>query len=162
MSPFPRLPGNAWAAVGGVVVHRFGDAVLCAKMPFDSWRHKHDDDKVAYVERTHHAQIECDGKVFGLFCHLLPAVTMERGEEFQTARAWNGKFPDLSYRLPVPSAPTLLTLRGRGQATHRGQPTRQLAELKVINAGPTRYPPGNGAKAVDRMRRPYLGSTGGI
>ena len=31
-----------------------------------------------------------------------------------------------------------------------GQPPRLLAELKVINAGPTWYPQGSTAKAVDR------------
>ena len=49
------------------------------------------------------------------------------------------------------------TLRGRGQTANRGQPTRQLAELKMINAGPTRYPPGNRSKAVDRRAKALAG-----
>ena len=82
---------------------------------------------------------------------------MERGGELDIARARSGKVPDLAYRLPVPPAPAGPTLRGRGQTANRGQPTRQLAELKMINAGPTRYPPGNRSKAVDRRAKALAG-----
>jgi hypothetical protein len=143
------------------VVDQFGDAVTCAKLPFDTWRHKHDDIKVAIVERLHHAHVECDAEVFGLFRHLVPTEVMDRGGELETLRARNGKVPDLCYRLPTPPQPTGPTLRGRGRATtartQRGQPTRQLAELKVINAGPSRYPVGSTDKAVDRRARKLAG-----
>ena len=74
---------------------------------------------------------------------------MERGGVMEYARARNGKVPDLSFHLPAPPGPTL---RGRGNRA-RGQVTRQLAELKIINAGPSRYPEGNRHKAVDRRAR---------
>jgi hypothetical protein len=133
-------------------VDQFGDTVLCAKLSFDTWRHKHDDIKLAIVERAHHSHVEVDAEIFGLFRHLVPAAVMERGGELEFARARNGKVPDLSFRLPAPPGPTL---RGRGAANprHQGQPTRLLAELKVINAGPSRYPEGNREKAVDRRAR---------
>ena len=77
---------------------------------------KHDDIKVALVERTHHAHVECDAEVFGLFRHLVPAEVMARGE-LETVRARNGKVPDLCYKLPSPPKPTVPTLWGRGRAT---------------------------------------------
>ena len=107
------------------------------------------------------AHVECDAEVFGLFRHLVPAEVMARGGELETVRARNGKVPDLCYKLPSPPKPTVPTLRGRGRATsartHQGQPTRQLAELKVINAGPSRYPVGSTEKAVDRRAKKLSG-----
>ena len=136
---------------------KFGDAVLCAKLPFDTWRQKHDDCQLAIVERAHHSHTQCDAEVFGLFRHLVPTEVMGAGGELETVRARSGKVPDLCYQLPTASTPTATTLRGRGRATlartQQGQPTRQLAELKVINAGPSRYPAGRTDKAVDRRAR---------
>ena len=114
--PSPACEAKLGQPVGqeGAVVDRFGDAVLCAKLPFDTWRQKHDDCKVALVEQAHHAHVECDAEVFGLFRHLVPTEVMDSGGELETVRARNGKVPDLCYRLPVPPAPTVPTLRGRG------------------------------------------------
>ena len=149
--PSPACRSLVGKPVGqeGQVVDKFGDTILCAKLCFDTWRHKHDDVKLALVERAHHAHVDCDAEVFGLFRHLVPAVAMERGGEMEFARARNGKVPDLAFRLPVPPGPNL---RGRGNR-NQGQTTRQLAELKIINAGPSRYPEGSRDKAVDRRAR---------
>ena len=116
-------------------------------MPFDSWRHTHDSVKVALVERAHHAHVDCDAEVFGLFRHLIPAVAMARGGELEHERARNGKVPDLAFRLHQTNA------HQRGPGRNQGQLTRQLAELKIIYAGPSRYPPGSRDKAVDRRAR---------
>ena len=152
--PSPACRGVVGQPVGqeGAVVDAFGDNVLCAKLPFDTWRHKHDDIKVALVERANHAHIECDAEVFGLFRDLVPAVEMEQDGQLEWARARNGKVPDLSYRLPAPPGQPG-QLRPAAGARPQGQPARLLAELKCINAGPSRYPPGNGDKAVDRRAR---------
>ena len=129
----------------GRSVDRFGDNVMCARLPFDSWRHRHDDVKVALVERAHHAHVECDAEVFGEFRHLIPAGALQEGGELQNVRARNGKVPDLRYRLPVPPA-----LNAHHPHRAQGQPPRLLAELKCISAGPTWYPRGSREKAVDR------------
>ena len=84
----------------GATVDIFGDSVMSAKLPFDSWRHRHDDIKVAVVERAKHAKVEVDSEIFGLLRDLVPVVELEQGGELDTARAWNGKVPDLSYKLP--------------------------------------------------------------
>ena len=108
---------------------------------------------MAVVERAHHAKVEVDSEIFGLFRDLVPAVELEQGGELDTARARNGKVPDLSYKLPpgppVPGEPAA----PRRHLTQGGLPTRLLAELKVIGAGPSRYPRGCREKAVDRRAK---------
>ena len=81
--------------------------------------------------------MEIDAEVFGLFRDLVPAVATEQFEELETVRARQGKVPDLSYRL--------------------GSKTRQLAEIKVISAGSSRYPRGNRDKATDRRACALMG-----
>ena len=78
--PSPVCEGKVGQTVGanGAVVDRFGDSVLCATLPFDTWRHKHDDAKLSLVERAHHAHIQCDAEIFGLFRDLVPAATRRR------------------------------------------------------------------------------------
>ena len=51
----------------GELVDVFGDTIMCATLPFDTWRHRHDDCKVAIMERASHAKVEMDAEVFGLF-----------------------------------------------------------------------------------------------
>ena len=89
----------------GAVIDKFGDNVMCARLPFDSWRHKHDDSKLAIVERAHHAHVDCDAEIFGLFRDLVPAAALQPGGELEDARARSGKVPDLAYRLPTPPGP---------------------------------------------------------
>ena len=160
--PSPCCQSQLGQPVGiqGAVVEAFGDTVMCAKLPFDSWRHRHDDVKVAFVERAHHAKVEVDSEIFGLFRDLVPAGELEQGGELDTLRARSGKVPDLSYKLPIgppaPPAPAGGAAATRPQAKG-GLPTRLLAELKVIGAGPTRYPRGSRDKAVDRRARQLPG-----
>ena len=104
----------------------------------------HDDSKLAIVERAHHAHVDCDAEIFGLFRDLVPAAALQPGGELENARARSGKVPDLAYRLPTPPGPN----------DRIGRQPRLLAELKVINAGPTKYLLVNKAKAVDRRDLP--------
>ena len=153
--PSPCCQSKVGQPVGieGATVDVFGDKVMSAKLPFDSWRHRHDDIKVAIVERAHHAKVEVDAEIFGLFRDLVPAVEMDQGGELDTARTRNGKVPDLSYKLPpgppVPGEPAA----PRRHPAQGGLPTRLLAELKVIGAGSSRYPRGSREKAVDRRAK---------
>ena len=67
--PSPECQDRLGQPVGreGRTVDRFGDSVMCARLPFDSWRHRHDDVKVALVELANHAHVECDSEIFGEF-----------------------------------------------------------------------------------------------
>ena len=96
---------------------------MCAKLLFDSWRHGHDDVKVALVSRAHHAKVEVDSEIFGLFSDLVPAAQMGQGGELGIFRATSGKVPDLSYRLPIaPAVPAGVAAATRPQA-QGGLPT---------------------------------------
>ena len=104
-----------------------------------SWRQRHDDVKVALVERAHPAHIKC----FGEFLHLIPAGALQEGGESKKLRAIN--VPDLRYRLPTPPAPNAHHPRRA-----KGQTPQLLAELICINAGSTWYPRRSREKAGDR------------
>ena len=128
--PSPCCQSKLGQPVGiqGAVVEAFGDTVMRAKLPFDSWRHRHDDVKVAFIERAHHAKVEVDSEIFGLFRDLVPAGKMEQGGELETFRARNGKVPDLSYRLPLdPPLPASAGHTAAGRAA-AGRPAAGQAD----------------------------------
>ena len=149
----PCCQGKVGQPVGprGATVDPFGDSIMCATLPFDTWRHRHDDDKVAIMEIASHAKVEMDAEIFGLFRDLVPAAMVAQGGDLETVRARSGKVPDLSYRLPTQPDPASQGPRPRGQ------PVRLLAELKVISAGPTRYGHGRRDRAVERRARALPG-----
>ena len=98
---------------------------------------------------------------------MVPAAALVQGGNLEHARQRQGKVPDLAYRLPVtPGAPPphpdgQRAPPRRGQQhppqNRPGQTTRQLAEIKIIGAGPSRYPRGSRDKAVDRRARALPG-----
>ena len=79
------------------------------------------------------AGVQCDCEVFGLFSDLLPAVLVEAGGELQYGKQHQGKVPDFKFLLSTPEGPV-----------------PRLAELKVISAGRTWYPRGEGGKGVEK------------
>ena len=91
--PSPCCQDKVGQPVGprGERVDVFGDSIMCAALPFDSWRHWHDDCKVSIMERASHAKLEMDAEVFGLFRDLVPAAAMEQFGELETVRAKSGK-----------------------------------------------------------------------
>ena len=105
---------------------KFGDNILCCKeIPGDSWRHRHDEVKMALYREACLAKVPADCEVYGLFGDLLPAALLEEGGELQWGRARQGKVPDFKFLLSTPEGP---------------KPC--LAELKVISAGKTWFPRG--------------------
>ena len=163
--PSPACQPHVGQPVGqeGATVDIWGDNVMSAKLPFDTWRTRHNDCQVAIMERADHARVEMDSEIFGLFRDLVPAAALVQGGNLEHARQRQGKVPDLAYRLPVaPGAPPphpdgQRAPPRRGQQlppqNRPGQTARQLAEIKIIGAGPSRYPRGSRDKAVDRRAR---------
>ena len=136
--PSPAVRDGGWVgkAVGsqGEVIGVFGDEVTCCKeIAGDSWRHRHDAIKQHIVSEAALAAVQCDCEVFGLFSDLLPAALVEPGGELQYGRQRQGKVPDFKFLLSTPEGPV-----------------PRLAELKVISAGRTWYPRGQGGKGVER------------
>ena len=79
--------------------------------------------------------------MFGLFRDQVPAVAMRDGGQPETVRQRQGVVPDLAIKLP----------------TNHGPPAQLLCEVKIISAGPSRYPRGSRDKAVDRRARALPG-----
>ena len=118
-----------------------------------------------------------DAEVLGLFRDTIPDQVLEAGGQLETSRQRNGCIPDLQLGFPVsldPRPADFLPRPGRRAAVPQpGQPdpppppppprtiptgriTRSPAELKIISAGPSRYPKGIAAsrdKAVNRRAR---------
>ena len=109
---------------GGAIIDPYGDTVMCARLPFDTWRTRHDTVKVAIVERAHASRVDIEPEVYGLFADLIPALAVGDEGELAGVRQRQGLVPDFRLRLPSP---------------HGGVPDDYLAELKVISAGPSRY-----------------------
>ena len=151
-------------------VDTWGDVVMAATLPFDTWRHRHSDIQRALVARALEARVEVESEIFGMFRDIIPAAVLGAGGALETVRARMGCVPDLRVGLQVPlvSRPaTYYPPRGRPAAAPQeeaapaprpprgapGPPSRYLAELKVCGAGPTRYPRDSVEKAMDRRAR---------
>jgi hypothetical protein len=132
--PSPAVVTGGWVVKntvrGGPVIDQFGDAVMCCKhLPGDTWRHRHDTDKLANVYECLNARL-----VYGLFADLIPAhAVTQRGDSLDWGRARQGLVPDFKIRLPTPEGLT-----------------DDLAELKFIGAGVSWFPRGVRGKGTDR------------
>ena len=58
------------------VVDVWGDVVMAATLPFDTWRHRHNDIQRAIVSRALEARVEVEAEVFGLFRDIIPATVL--------------------------------------------------------------------------------------
>ena len=128
-------------AVGAKVVGQFGDEVMTATLPQDTWRTRHDSLKVVMVNIANEARVPIDCEVFGLFRDLIPAEIMEEGGELGYSRQRLGLCPDFKLRLQTADGPSDC-----------------LGELKFISAGVSRYPVGRTEKQVDRRARELPGT----
>ena len=159
------------------LVDAFGDVVMCTSLCFDSWRVRHNDVQRALVAKAHEARVEVDAEVLGLFRDTIPDQALEPGGHLETMRQRNGCIPDLRLGFQVTLDPRPADYHPRpgrrpavpqpGQPDppppppmHRALPTggitRSLAELKIMGAGPSRYPRGLASsrdKAVNRRAR---------
>ena len=129
--PSPVCRDRVGERLGKVHVDLYGDKVMSAQLPGDTWRIRHDAVKMELNRLFMWSSMPSTCEVFGLFSHLIPQeglTRLERGRERQ------GLVPDFLLGLSNPAG-------GRED---------RLAELKVINCCLTRYPPGRNDRAVDR------------
>ena len=136
--PSPAVRDGSWVGkpVGsqGAVIDLYGDEIQCCRdITGDSWRHRHDQVKQHIVAEAALAGVQLDCEVFGLFSDLLPAVLVEPGGELEYGRQRQGKVPDFKIVFSTPEGPV-----------------PRLAELKVISAGRTWFPLGQGGKGVEK------------
>jgi hypothetical protein len=127
--PSPCCQPKVGAALGerGLVVDTFGDNLMSVRnIPGDSYRHRHDKVKTTINSLCLRSGIKAECEVFGAFRDLIPAQALDQQQDgLQRGRRRQGLLPD--FRLELPTA--------------LGQPSYQLAELKVIGAaGQDWYP----------------------
>ena len=129
--PSPACRDRVGEKVGKSVVDIFGDKVMSAMLPGDTWRIKHDTVKSELNRLCTWSKLPAVCEVFGLFSHLIPQEGLNRMER---GRKRQGLVPDFQLLVPCPT----------------GGKVSRLAELKVINCCPTRYTLGARTKAVNR------------
>ena len=131
--PSPACKNRVGQKIKNKTVDIYGDNIMSAFLPGDSWRTKHDCVKMQISSLCKWARLGSDTEVFGLFSHLIPAQALTRNE---SGRKRQGLVPD--FRLSFPSPMRGLDFR--------------LAELKMLNCCLTRYPSsaGGNVKGVDR------------
>ena len=72
----------------------FGDELMTAHLPQDSWRSRHDLLKLELVRIANEARVPVDVEVFGLFRDIIPAEEFEDGGSLRYCRQRNGLCPD--------------------------------------------------------------------
>ena len=132
--------GQRAGAFGGII-GQFGDEVMTAPLPQDTFSTRHDVLKLEIVRMANEARVPIDCEVFGIFRTLIPTQELEEGGSLSRSRQRNGLCPDFKIRVPT----------GDG-------PRDQLGELKCLSAGVSRYPIGKAEKQVDRRARELPGS----
>ena len=112
----------------------YGDTIMAAPLPGDSWRTRQDTVKTVINNLCLWSNLGADCEVFGLFSHLIPSHSLDQHQDLQRGRKRQGLLPDFKLDVPNPL----------------GSTTSTLAELKLIGAVVSRYPRGCRDKAVDR------------
>jgi len=133
--PSPACSSHVGQLVAGKPLDQFGETLMCAHLPFDSWRTRH-----TTVENTMEAIINDCGIIansepYGLFSSLIPATATALNGDLHHARERQGLVPDFLVTFPAQHGPA----------------SSQLAELKCISAGVTWY--SSCRKAVDQRAR---------
>ena len=136
--PSPACRDRVGEKVGRAVVDMFGDAVMSAPLPGDTWRIRHDTVKSELNRLLTWCNLPATCEVFGLFSHLIPQEGLNRIER---GRKRQGLVPDFQLQVPCPT----------------GGKVMRLAELKVINCCQTRYTPGDRTRAVDKRSKLLAG-----
>ena len=130
--PSPAVSSHVGKPVLGKPLDKFGETLMCARLPFDSWRTRHN-----CIETTTEAIINDSGIIantepYGLFSALIPSAATAVGGDLQHARDRQGLVPDFLVTFPAKHGPS----------------SCQLAELKCISARITWY--SGQQKAVDQ------------
>ena len=130
--PSPACSSHVGQMIVGKPLDRFGEVLMCAQLPFDSWRTRH-----SSIEATIEAVINDSGVIanaepYGLFSPLIPASATSVNGDLSHTRDCQGLVPDFLVTFPAQHGPS----------------SNQLAELKCISAGVTWYQ--SRQKAVDQ------------
>ena len=121
--PSPACSPHIGQMVDGKPLDKYGEVLLCAKLPFDTWRKRHDRVKVTIEVIINDCGVIADMEPYGLFSALIPSTATSSNGDLQYSRDRQGLVPDFLITLPAQHGPS----------------SCQLAELKCISAGATWY-----------------------
>ena len=109
-----------------------------SNIPGDMFRIRHDTVKTVLNSFCMSSTIRTECEVYGMFKDLIPVEALEKEEKLERGRGRQGLLPDFRMEIPSPA----------------GEPTKRLAELKIIGAVPKWYPRNGGLarkkKGVER------------
>ena len=130
MLPSPARGPFIGSNVCGKPLDAYSEVLMCATLPFDSWRVRHDKIKSEIRSIGYEAGVNVDPEPYGLFSQHIPAAALANTGPLHHQRERQGLVPDLliSY-------------------INTGDNREFLGEIKLISAGISWYQ--SGRKAVD-------------
>ena len=133
--PSPACQPFVGTMILGKPLDRYGEILMCATLPFDSWRTRHTAVGITTEAIINDSGIIVNAEPYGLFSHLIPAAATSTNGDLQHARDRQGLVPDFHITFPAQHGPS----------------SSPLAELKCISAGATWY--SSHQKAVDQRAK---------
>ena len=121
--PSPACKPHVGVMIKGKPLDPFGEVLMCAQLPFDTWRVRHDRVKFLLHTLAMEAGVIVDSEPYGLFSHLIPSAAQSAGGHLHHKRERQGLIPDLMLSFP----------------SENGNTSAHLAELKILSAGATFY-----------------------
>ena len=92
---------------------------MCANLPFDSWRLRHNTIQATLESIINESGVIANAEAYGLFSHLIPSAATSVGGDLQSTKDRQGLIPDFHITFPA----------------EHGEASNNLAELKCISAG---------------------------
>ena len=133
LTPSPACLPHVGSLVCGKPLDEYGEVLMCATLPFDSWRLRHDKVKMEIQSIGLDSGLIVDAEPFGLFSHLIPSSAFSENGHLFYNRERQGLVPDF-----------LIT-----SLSAHGPQASQLSKLKMISAGVSYYKSGSGERSVD-------------
>ena len=109
--------------INGKPLDPHGQVLMCAHLPFDSWRTRHTAIQNTTVAIINDCGVIADSEPYGLFSPLIPASATSPTGNLHTQRDRQACVPDILITFPTEHGPT----------------SGQLAEIKSLSAGATWY-----------------------
>ena len=133
--PSPSCSSFVGTMVCGKPLDKHGEVLMCASLPFDSWRTRHNTIQATTESIINDCGVIANPEPYGLFSAHIPATATANGGDLQYTKDKQGLIPDFHITFPAEHGPT----------------SSNLAELKCISAGATWYQ--SKQKAVDQRAK---------
>ena len=121
--PSPACATHVGTMVCGKPLDPHGEILMCAPLPFDTFRTRHDRIKVRLESMGNRVGAIVNPEPYGLFSTAIPAAAHNEGGDLHQVRDRQGLIPDLHVTFP----------------SSHGVGSQQLCEIKCLSAGLTYY-----------------------